>query len=108
MVSDINVGLVVPIIDATIAAANILRNRHSNIKDMFSICFILNRCEVEWRIHLVFAINRRYKFFFDLIDLVILNSENFSVVFHAEENVTAITVGKGTDSLIDIFRDLCP
>ena len=104
VVSDIDIGFVVPVIDSTVAAADILRNRYTDIKDALSVRLIFDRREVERRVHLVFIINGCHKFLFDLIDLVLLDAENFSVVLHTEKDVAAVAIRKSADGLVDVLH----
>lgn len=58
MVSDVYIRFVVSVVDSTVAATDVLRNRNADIKDVLSVCLIFNRREVERRVHLIFIINR--------------------------------------------------
>ena len=105
MVSDVYIRFMVSVVDSTVAATDVLRNRNADIKDVLSSCLVLNGCEIERRVHLVFVVDKGHKLLFDFIDLIIFDAENFSIVLHTEKNVAAVAVGKSADGLVDVLRD---
>ena len=103
MIGNINIGFMVSVKNPSAAPADILRNRNPDIKNKLPFIFIFHRSQIKGRIHLIFIIDSGNKIFFHLIDMIRMNSQNFSVILHPKKDMSAIPVGKGADALIDIF-----
>lgn len=76
------------------------------IQDVFSIVLIFDGRQVERGIQLIFIVNCSDKIFFHLLDAVGLNAKNLTVIVYTKEYVTTITVGKGTNAVVDILGNV--
>ena len=102
---DVDIGFVVPVINAAGAAAHILGGGYADIEYELSVYLILHRREIKRWVHFVLVIDRRHEFLFNLIYFILLNAKDLAIILHAEEDMPAFPVGKSAYRLIYILRN---
>ena len=106
MVGDIQVAVFVSVINSSVAPVYLRTFRDINMQQTI----ILNRYflngNISGRVKLLRVVDGSYKIFPNMCYLGRLNSLNRSVVFHAQQDSTAVPVEKRTDSFVEITIEL--
>ena len=106
MVRDVDIGILVPVPDSAGAAYYILRDWYADIEDLPAVGLIGNRGQVEGRIHFAVVIDSSDELLFYLFDFILPDADDFAIVLHSEEDMPALSVGKGAYGFIDILCDV--
>ena len=106
IICDIDVRLIIAVKNSPCITINSFPNWNIDIKNTSPIDLIFFWSQIKRRIHFSLIVDRCNKIFLHLLDTFFINTENRAVIFYAQENMTAIPIGKRTNGIVDVFRDI--
>ena len=105
-IGNIHIRIVIAVIDPSAAAAHLRTGGNGNADHKTLIVPNILWLKVQRRIDLLRVIDRSNEILFDLVRTGWIYTQYCAVIRNTEENISAVTVGKGADGFVHILCNL--